>query len=369
MPERIATLPIGRDVRFGRRSQGETHLWYGWDRSFANHNWTIGRQAAIVGHLPDDCGDIDVELELAPFLAGWVKDQRLVIEANGCKMLDRPLKKKETVRFSLSRALARRGHALVIGIECPTCIAPNQVNQRQGDYLALGFKVLRLRINEHRSESSAACGAYVPLGREIGVADREAQAYLTSGWHSPANGVARMARRTASMRMSVLNGAADPLMLTLKLAKIDGPALRQSALRIEAGGRAAAVVDATVDRDVSAFLPRGTVADNGALELTFTTDNLLAAADGDNRPIGPGLVSFTLERLEIPVPRPAFIPGYVYGFDANGTGLPFRESGWHDADADGLVSSDVEASVSGLFVTRRRYVFVTAVAYPAYGAP
>ncbi|MGH6926917.1 MAG: hypothetical protein ACREEV_01270, partial [Dongiaceae bacterium] len=30
--------------------------------------------------------------------------------------------------------------------------------------------------------------------------------------------------------------------------------------------------------------------------------------------------------------------------------------------------SDVEASVSGLFVTRRRYVFVTAVAYPAYGA-
>jgi len=369
MPERIATFPIGRDVRFGRRSEGETHLWYGWDRSFANHNWTIGRQAAIVGQLPDDCGDVDVELDLAPFLSQWVKDQRLVIEVNGCKILDRILKKTETIRFSLSRALAKRGRAMIIGIECPTCIAPNQVNQRQGDYMALGFKVLRLRIEEHRSESSAVCGAYVPLGHEIGVTDRDARAYLTSGWHSPANGVARMARRTASIRMSVLNGAADPLMLTLKLAKIAGPVLRHSALRIDAGGRPAAVVDATVDREISAFLPRGSVADNGAIELTFTTDNLLTASDGDNRPIGPGLVSFTLARLEIPVPRPAFIPGYVYGFDANGTGLPFRGPGWHDADADGLVSSDVEASVSGLFVTRRRYVFVTAVAYPAYDAP
>jgi glycosyltransferase involved in cell wall biosynthesis len=370
MPEPIATFPIARDIRFGRRSEGELHLWYGWDRSFARHNWTIARQAAIVGQLPDDCGDIDVELELAPFLAHWVKAQRLVIDINGCKILDRRLTKKETVRFSLSRALAKRGQALVIGLECPTCIASNQIHQRQGDYLALGFKVLRLRIDEHRSESGAAAGSYVPLGQDISMADPDAGNYLTSGWHEPEGGVARMARRMSSMRMSVLNGAGDPLLLTLRLAGMNSPMLHRCALRIDAGGSPVAVVDAAVDREVSIFLRRGVVPDNGALELKFATDNLVApAVGGEHRPAGPGLRSFTIERLAIPVPRPAFMPGFVYSFAAKGAGLQFRGPGWYDANAEGLVSNDVEASVAGSCATRLRYVFVTAIVYPAFSAP
>ena len=370
MPEPVATFPIGRDIRFGRRSEGELHLWYGWDRSFANHNWTIGRQAAIVGVLPDDCGDIDLELELAPFLAQWVKAQRLVVDVNGCKVLDRRFTKKETVRLSISRALAKRGQALVIGLECPTCIASNQIHQRQGDYLALGFKVVRLRINEHRSESGAAAGAYAPLGREISMADPDAGSYLASGWNAPEGGVARMSRRMSSVRMSVLNGAGDPLMLTLRLAGMNTSVLHRCALRIDAGGAPAAVVDATVDREVSIFLRRGIVPENGALELKFTADNLLAPSGIDEHPpVGPGLRSFAIERLTIPVPRPAFTLGSVYSFAAEGAGLRFRGPGWYDADVKGLVSNDVEASVAGSCATHRRYIFVTAVVYPALSAP
>jgi glycosyltransferase involved in cell wall biosynthesis len=370
MPEAIATFPIARDIRFGRRSEGERHLWYGWDRSFANSNWTICREAALIGRVPDDCGDIDVELELVPFLAQWVKSQRLVIEVNGCKMLDHRLTKKETIRFSLPRALAKRGQALVIALKCPTCIASNQINQRQGDYLALGFKVVRLRIAEHVAETGAAAGPYVPLGREIAITDPSAKDYLTSGWHVPEGGVARMARRTASMRMSVLNSAGDPLLLTLGLAGIDHPGLRQCALRIDSGGGPIAVIDATLDREVSILLRRGLVAESGALELKFMADNLLAAPDGgDRRAIGPGLKSFAVERLALPDARPVFIPGFVYGFADKGTGLQFRGAGWHNADADGLVSNDVEASIAGTFVTRSRYAFVTAVVYPVISAP
>ena len=370
MPERIATFPIARDIRFGRRSEGERHLWYGWDRSFANSNWTICREAALIGRLPDECGDIDVELELVPFLAQWVKSQRLVIEVNGCKMLDRRLTKKETIRFSLSRALAKRGEALVLALKCPTCIASNQINQRQGDYLALGFKVVRLRLAEHVSGSGAAAGPCVPLGREIAMTDPDAKDYLTSGWHAAEGGVARMARRTASMRMSVLNSAGDPLLLTLDLAGIDHPALRRCALRIDSGGGPIAVIDATVDREISIFLRRGLVAENGALELKFMADNLLAAPDGgDRRAIGPGLKSFAVERLALTDPRPVFTSGFVYGFAAKGTGLQFRGPGWYNADANGLVSNDVEASIAGRFVTRSRYVFITAVVYPVISAP
>jgi len=370
MPEPTATFPLARDIRFGRRSEGERHLWYGWDRSFANANWTICREAALIGRVPDDCGDIDVELELVPFLAQWVKSQRLVIEVNGCKMLDRRLTKKETIRFSLSRALAKRGEALVIALKCPTCIASNQINQRQGDYLALGFKVVRLRIAEHVGESGAAAGPCVPLGREIAMTDPDAKDYLTSGWHAPEGGVARMARRMASMRMSVLNSAGDPLLVTLGLAGIDHPALRRCALRIDSGGGPIAVIDATVDREVSIFLRRGLVAESGALELKFMADNLLAAPDGgDRRAIGPGLKSFAVERLAFTDPRPVFTSGFVYGFAAKGTGLQFRGPGWYNADADGMVSNDVEASIVGRFATRSRYAFVTAVVYPVISAP
>ena len=369
-PEPIAIFPIARDIRFGRRSEGERHLWYGWDRSFANSNWTICREAALIGRVPDECGDIDVELELVPFVAQWVKSQRLIIEVNGCKMLERRLTKKETIRFSLSRALAKRGEALVIALKCPTCIASNQIHQRQGDYLALGFQVLRLRIAEYVSESGAAAGPCVPLGREIAMTDPDAKDYLTSGWHAPEGGVARMARRTASMRMSVLNSASDPLMLTLNLAGIDHPALRQCGLRIDSGGEPVAVINATVDREVSIFLRRGLVANNGAFELKFITDNLVAAADGrDCRALGPGLKSFAVERLALPDPRPVFIPGFVYGFAAKGTGLHFRGPGWHDADANGLASNDVEASIAGRLVMRSRYAFLTAVVYPVINAP
>jgi glycosyltransferase involved in cell wall biosynthesis len=370
MPEPIVTFPIARDIRFGRRSEGERHLWYGWDRSFANSNWTICREAALIGRVPDDCGDIDVELELVPFLAQWVKSQRLVIEVNGCKMLDRTLTKKETIRFSLSRALARRGEALVIALKCPTCIASNQINQRQGDYLALGFKMVRLRIAEHVAETGAAAGPCVPLGREIAVVDPDAKDYLTSGWHAPEGGVARMARRTASIRMSVLNSAGDPLMLTLGLAGIDHPALRQCALRIDSGGGPIAVIDATLDREVSIFLRGGLVAESGALELKFMADNLLAAPDSRDRgAVGPGLKSFAVERLVLQDTRPVFMPGFVYGFADKGTGLQFRGTGWHSAEADGSVSDDVEASIAGSFITRSRFAFVTAVVYPVVSAP
>jgi hypothetical protein len=289
---------------------------------------------------------------------------------NGCKMLDHRLTKKETIRFSLPRALAKRGQALVIVLKCPTCIASNQINQRQGDYLALGFKVVRLRIAEHVAETGAAAGPYVPLGREIAITDPSAKDYLTSGWRAPEGGVARMARRTASMRMSILNSAGDPLLLTaLGLAGIDHPGLRQCALRIDSGGGAIAVIDATLDREVSILLRRGLVAESGALELKFMADNLLAAPDGgDRRAIGPGLKSFAVERLPLPDARPVFIPGFVYGFADKGHGLQFRGAGWRNADAHGSVTR-CRGQHRRNFVTRSRYAFVTAVVHPVISAP
>ncbi len=49
--------------------------------------------------------------------------------------------------------------------------------------------------------------------------------------------------------------------------------------------------------------------------------------------------------------------------------MPFRAAGWHAPDQTGSVTAEVDAKVTGLFFTRSRYVFVTAVVYPAFQAP
>ena len=370
LPAQLATFPIGDDIHFGRGRRAEAFQWYGWDRSEARSSWTVGREAALIGQLPDDCGDVDVELQLAPFTANWFKEQRVTVSVNGSILIERCLPQQRVLRFPLSRAVAKRGQPLVIGLTCPDCIAPNQIERKRGNYLPLGFAVQRLKFTARKSLSGATAGTYAPLGQTISFSDPAARAYLDAAWHPPSDGVARMAQRRACLRMSILNGSSDPHVLTLKLAGLAHPTLRQCGLRIDAGGQARAVIDATVDREVGILLRPGAVAENGALEVAFVTDNLLAPPDGaDIRAAGAGLLSFRVERFAHPVNCQAFTPGFIYNFAAGGKGLPFRTAGWHAPDESGSVSAEVEAKVAGLFFTRSRYVFVTAVVYPAFQAP
>ena len=367
LPAKLETFPIGQDIHFGKGRRAEAFLWYGWDRSDASVNWTVGREAALVGQLPDGCGDLDVTLQLTPYTAKWFKQQRVVVSVNGCVLIERQLKGKQVLRFSLAGALAKRGQLLVIGITCPDCMAPNQIENKRGDYRPLGFAVQRLTLAERASESGANAGMYLPLGRTIAFSDPAAQAYLGDGWHAPKDGTARMARRRASLRMSVVNGSEDPHVLTLKLAGLKHPALHRCALRVSAAGKAFASVDASTDREVGLLLPAGAVTASGKLELTFASDNLLAGpTESGVEAVGLGLVSFSVERVSGSIGRPAFVPGHVYSFAVGGSGMKFRQDGWHAADSNGSLSGDISAYVSGAFVTPNRYAFITAVIYPAF---
>ncbi len=370
LPAKIETFPVDQHIHFGKGRSGEAFLWHGWDRSDACLNWTVGREAALIGHLPNDCGDVNVALELAPYTANLFKQQRIIVSVNRCVLIERQLRGQQVLGFSLSRALAKRNQPLVIGITCPDCIAPNQIEKKRGDYRPLGFAVKSLKLTERGSASGATAGMYVPLGQTVAFSDPAAHAYLDATWHAPRNGVARMARRQASLRMSVVNGSADPHVLTLKLAGLKHPTLHHCGLRVGAAGKTFAVVDASIDREISLLLPAGAVAASGQLELNLAADNLLAMPAGEGvEAVGPGLVSFSVERLSGPTRRPAFIPGFVYGFAAGGTGLKFRQAGWYAADDNGSLSGEVSANVSGVFFTRQRYVFITAAVYPAFQMP
>jgi hypothetical protein len=370
LPAKIDTFPVDDDVFFGKERGGEAFLWYGWDRSDAQLNCTVGREAALIGQLPDDCGDVDVALDIAPYTANWFKQQHVIVSVNGRVLVERWLKGRQVVRFSLARTLAKSSRPLVIGITCPDCIAPNQIEKRLGDYLPRGLAVHRLKIIERKSVSSATAGMHVPLGETIAFSDPTSQAYLDDAWHPPKDGVARMAQRRASLRMCVVNGSASHHVLTLRLAGLKHPTLRTCALRVNTGGKGFAVLDATADREVSLLCPPNAVAPSGKLELTFATNNLLAGTTGEGvEAVGPGLVWFSVERLSRPPSRPSFIPGFIYSFATGGSGLMFRQSGWYQADASGSLSSEVTANISGVFFTRNRYVFITAVVYPAFKAP
>src|SRR5262249_22189871 len=193
---------------------------------------------------------------------------------------------------------------------CPDCIAPNWIEKKRGNYLPLGFAVQRLKFTERKSLSGASAGTYVPLGQTISFSDPAAQAYLDAAWHPPSDVVVRMAQRRACFRMSTLSGSFDPHVLTLKLAGLAHPTLRQCNLRFEAGGDVRAMIDAGVDREVGILLRPGAVAENGALEVAFVVDNLLAPPDGaDIQAAGPGLESFSIERFHHPVDRQMLTPG------------------------------------------------------------
>ena len=211
---------------------------------------------------------------------------------------------------------------------------------------------------------------HVPLGETIAFNDPTAMAYLDDAWHAPKDGIVRMAQRRATLRMCIVNGSASRHVLTLRLAGLKHPALRTCALRVNVGDKGFAVLDATADREVSLLLPPNAVAASGKLELTFATNNLLAGTTGEGvGAVGPGLVSFSVERLSRPAARPCFSPGSIYSFASGGSGIIFRQAGWFQADASGSVSGEVAANVSGVFFTPNRYVFVSAVVYPAFKAP
>src|SRR5262249_16837021 len=254
-PGKIETFPVDDDVFFGKERGGEAFLWYGWDRTDAQLNWTVGREAALIGQLPDDCGDVDVALDIAPYTASWFKQQHVIISVNGRVLVERWLKGRQVVRFSLGRTVAKSGQPLAISITCPDCIAPNQIEKRLGDYLPRGFAVHRLKIMERKSASSATAGMHVPLGETIAFSDPTSQAYLDDAWYAPKDGVVRMAQRRATLRMCIVNGSASRHVLTLRLAGLKHPALRTCALRVNVGDKGFAALDATVDREVSLLLP------------------------------------------------------------------------------------------------------------------
>jgi hypothetical protein len=95
--------------------------------------------------------------------AGEVAAPRL--EVNGCKISDRRLTRKNITSRCRVRGEARRGGSLPSNV--PPALHPiRSISGRR--HLALGFRVVRLRIAEHVSRSGAARPC-VPLGREIAI--------------------------------------------------------------------------------------------------------------------------------------------------------------------------------------------------------
>jgi len=367
-PAQIVPFVLDEYLEFGRGRSAEPYLWYGWDTSEAWINWAYGRMAALVGQVPVDCREIDIEVTLFPFLGGVLKSQELVVRANSTQVFRQNIAREGTIRFSVSRDTVRRQDPLELRFDFPDSVVPKYVDKSAGDYRQLGFAFRRLRISQRQRAMEAARGAYLPLGHRVTAEHAEILNHLGTGWLDPIGGSVRMGERSAVLHMSVLGGAAFDHLARLEFELEDVDVAQRSNVVIEFKGKSVTCIDTMTTSEAVILVPRGTIRPTGGLTLRLLADNLFPESHrrsgGRLCASGPALRAFSLQRLPRLPRRPVFVSGFVLDFRADGSGKAFKARGWHAGEAQGSYSCDVDGRLEGLFLDADRDVFLTAVVFP-----
>lgn len=367
-PGTMAEFVLDRPIEFGAQRQAARHLWYGWDRSEPFVNWAFGREAALIGRLPLEHHDLDIAIDLTPYLGGILASQRLIVRANGSLVFEKAIAGDETVRFTVPRALARKQDDFVLAFTFPDAAAPRYLTGATFDFRPLGFAFRSLTISNMAIGRGLLSGPHAPLDRRIAVADESGAGYLGEGWHAPSNGAVHMARREAFLKMTLLNGAAFDHVINLEFVAEDRDLVEHSEIGIRFNGKRSFSLDLVKDREASVLVPKATIGEDGGLTIRLIAGNLLPGRAEGAEPglgaVGPGLRAFSIERISLPARRPMFIAGKTLSFRAGGTARPFMVGGWRAPDAQGTMTSDVTAELSGLFARRDREIFLTTVVYP-----
>ncbi len=365
-PSRVHLIVLDRAIEFGAGGNARKYLWYGWDQSDARQSWSYGHEAAFIGRAADTY-DLDVEIALSPFLGEYLQAQRLIVLVNGQLITEKWIQKDEVVKFAISRSLFGEDKRLVIVFRFPDCLVPSFVRKEAHDYRPLGFAFRSIRFSTRAIDAGALGGPLAAADRRVAFDDDAAVGYLGEGWHPIVNGVARMASSSAALHMTLLHGSAFDHMIALEFAPEDRQYLPRSTVRAAVKGAAVRLIDTVRDPEACLLIPRNLVPADGKLVVEFSAGNFLPARfreEGYSEASGPGLRAFALHRLPVPIEHPEFVPGQVLNFRAGGSARRFMATGWRASEARGTLTSDVSASLVGVFLRHDREVFLTAVVYP-----
>jgi glycosyltransferase involved in cell wall biosynthesis len=353
-----AALPLGTMLRFGRNGTARAAQWYGWTRSDQYLDWCIGAEAALVFEAPDTKRPILVEMDVLPYTTGRLTAQRLQVVCNGEPVHQASLKKRDKVEFELPARLWQGKSRLELRFLTPDFVFPRLIKEGAEDYRPLSVAIGWIKFSIAGANQQAVRAPFLPVGPWLDAAQLTTAAGLSGDWRELPDGIVRMVRKLAHLKLSVLEPSAGDHLLTLEFApeqqlhpvevKVD-----ESTVGLELSQRCRADI----------LLRRGTIQKTGHLTVAIATNVILGANrrgfPGDS-PAGPGLRRVRLQLTEHVPPLPILQSGAVLDFRTGGSGNQYLQGGWYSPTSDGVTSMDTVARVAGLWFDVGAEAFLTA---------
>lgn len=368
-PSPIAELPLDQTIQFGRGRESSHFLWYGWEQGDPMQASTGGRLAALIGRVPVGGGDLSVELDLTPMVRPGLDWQRLAIDANCARVYEGRMYDRTTVRFSVPRAVLRRSEHLEIHLTAPDAFVPRFFGGGVGDYRPQAFSLATMKLSTSVSEAGLGAGLHLQAGQSASAAELHAGGALLRGWHSPdVEGVVRIRQAEAQLPVTILDGTSFDHVLELEFEVEDNNPVRGTTVEVSAAGELLGIVDVSRQATLRVLIPPAVVNESGTVVLNLVPSGLWQQGEdwpeGWPQATGPGLRSVRLEHMPRIAQHPVIRSGLVLNFDSGGTGLAFKDTGWHKPNGEGSLMADSIAVLQGLWLDRTHDVFLTAVVYP-----
>jgi hypothetical protein len=134
------------DVDLTKPEAGK-YLWYGWSGAEKDLRWTDGYQATIVFRL-DKIHDINLDLQMAPFLSPQLVAQRVTIKLNNEVIQTVTMTDAELRSYSLALPASRLATNNVLTFELPDAVSPLSLKAGT-DNRMLGIRVGHLQFHSH----------------------------------------------------------------------------------------------------------------------------------------------------------------------------------------------------------------------------
>ena len=372
-PADVRPFPIDKNLAFGIGHEIEPYLGHGWERSLINGSVIVGASAALIGEVPENCNSIEVSADVSPRLLGPVKRQRIQAFANGTKVFDANLSESKKIKFTIQKNALRSDGHLELSFRCPDFVIPRLVDENSGDTKPQGYMFRWIRFHPIAGAATASHPC-LPVGHLIDFAEAESMRFLDTGWAAAPGRGARMTRRFAALRFSIMRGGAHDHIVTLAFDPERNRGLRRSTVRILCGDIEIGRADLTTDTKLSVLVPTvfdsqywvnnpyGIDESHGRVNLTVVADHFMPDGDDErsHETYGPCLRGIALQRANLPAGLPHFVPGQAVELKG-ASSKKYLVSGWQPPGFDCTYSADVRARLRGVYISEHRDIALSAI--------
>ena len=282
-----------------------------------------------------------------------------MIEANGHRLFEGQLSTSKTISLHLSSALIDEStdrlvrmhfsadHAVVQSLVDPTSSA-NRISS---------FAIKSLIVKQLEKRKPAVPFTIPAL---VDASHPHSNLIFASGWDI--SGVtARQTSLTSTIRLSLPNPVMDRFAIVADFVQPPKAAPGDWTVTMSASISGSDSVDVRHSKSAVLLVPRGRAPANGVMDLVVSSKNFLSHTGASDKKPGIRIKSLRLVNFQLSDLNQSVIhDGAPIDFSLGGNGVAYLKSGWHASNEGGTWASNTVSSLSGLFFSGDREVFVTA---------